>query len=52
MENIKIKEKIIKRKIIQCSECRGKGFWWKQTCRLELGAVFSEPEKIICPKCQ
>ena len=34
-----------------CEECRGVGFWWKQKCELEVGARFSEPEKIICPKC-
>jgi DnaJ-class molecular chaperone len=34
-----------------CEECRGAGFWWKQTAELEVGARFSEPEKIICPKC-
>jgi len=35
-----------------CNECRGAGFWWKQTAKLELGARFSEPEKIICPICK
>ena len=35
----------------ECSECRGQGFWWKQKCKLELGAKFTEPKKIICPKC-
>lgn len=35
-----------------CKECRGKGFWWTQTCELEVGAKFSEPKKVICPKCE
>ena len=35
-----------------CDECKGHGFWWKQTCRLELYAKFSKPEKVICPKCK
>ena len=39
------------KQIIECQECRGNGFWWKQTVPLELGARFSEPEKILCPKC-
>lgn len=38
--------------IKECDECRGNGFWWKQTCELELGAEFSKPQKIICPKCK
>jgi DnaJ-class molecular chaperone len=37
---------------MECLECRGSGFWWKQTCDLEVDAEFSEPEKIICPKCK
>ena len=36
----------------ECKECRGAGFWWKQSCMLELGAKFSEPQKVICPVCK
>jgi len=46
-----MKKEIKDKKLSNCSECRGKGFWWKQKCKLELGAEFTEPEKIICPKC-
>jgi len=35
----------------ECSECKGAGFWWEQKCELEVGARFSEPVKVICPKC-
>ena len=35
-----------------CPECKGHGFWWKQSCKLELYAEFSKPEKVICPKCK
>lgn len=37
---------------IKCEECRGTGFWWRQTCEFEVGARFSEPVKVICPKCK
>jgi DnaJ-class molecular chaperone len=39
-------------KTSECPECRGNGFWWIQTCELELNAKFSTPKKIICPKCK
>lgn len=44
--------KIRREKMKDCPECRGNGFWWRQTCEFEVNAKFSEPEKIICPKCK
>jgi DnaJ-class molecular chaperone len=37
---------------MECLECRGSGFWWKQIANLEVGARFTELEKIICSKCK
>ena len=45
-------EKEEQMKEIECNECRRAGFWWKQKCSLEVGAKFSEPEKVICPECK